>query len=119
MTSAARTAASLSPRATRTRTPARASPAGRAHAHPRGQARARALASALLGGLAGVATAAAVLGVAPAVGRGTGDDLDRATSRDATAVRDREPAALPVASVLTPAPAVGVLPALVPAEARP
>jgi hypothetical protein len=101
MTFAARTAVSPSPRATRTRTPARA------------------LASALLGGLAGVVAAAVFMAVAPAVGRGAVDDLDRAAPRNDADVRDREPATPPVASVLMPAPDVGVLPAPVPAEARP
>lgn len=119
MTSAARTAVSPPPCATRTRTPARASPAGHARAHPRGRARARALASALLGGLAGVAAAAAFVAVAPAVGRGAGDGLDRVASRNDAVVRDREPATPPVASVLIPAMDAGVLPAPDPAEARP
>ena len=119
MTSAARTVVSPSPCATRTRTrtPARASPAGRTRAHPRGRARACALA--LLGGLAGVAAAALIVAVAPAVGRGVVDDLDRAAPRNDAVVREREPAAPPVASVLMPAVDVGVLPAPVPAEARP
>ena len=119
MTSAARTAASPSPCATRMRTPARASPAGHARAHPCGWARARALASALLGGLAGVVAAAAFAAVAPAVGRGAVDGLDRAAPRNDAVVRDREPATPPVASVLMPAMDVGVLPAPDLAETRP
>ena len=111
MTSAARTAASPSSCTTRTRTPARASLAGRARARP--------LASALLGGLAGVVAAMALAAVAPAVGRGAIDDIDRITPRANAVVRDREPASPPVASVLTPARAVDAMPASDPAQARP
>ena len=69
--------------------------------------------------LAGVAAAAVVVAVAPAVGRGAVDGLDRAAPRNDAVVRYREPATPPVASVLMPAPDAGVLPASVPAEARP
>jgi hypothetical protein len=73
----------------------------------------------LLGGLAGVAAAAAFVAVAPAVGRGAGDGLDRVAPRDDAVVRDREPATPPVASVLMSAMDAGVLLAPDLAEARP
>ena len=117
MTSAARTAVSSPPRATRTRTPARASPAGRAHAHPRGQA--RTLASALLGSLTGLAAAAMFVAIAPAVGRGATDDLDRTAPRRDAVARERDAATPSIASVLTPAVDAGALPRPDPAQARP
>ena len=117
MTSAARTAVSPSPRASRTRARTREAPAERAQAHPRGQA--HTLATTLLGGLAGLAAAAVFVAIAPAAGRGASDDLGRAVPRSGAVVRDRELATPLVASVLTSAVAAGVLPVPDPAEATP
>ncbi len=101
MTSALRPAVASSPPAKRTRTSTRA------------------LASACLGGLAGLVAATLLVALAPPVGRGAVDGAAAAAPFRDTAGRRREPALPPVASVLMPAMAAGAIPPPDSAQARP